>query len=58
MGTKGHWKRPTNKIHTPKYIQEQMDMGSIGCKREFHFYLENNKCKYCGKGKENVQRND
>jgi hypothetical protein len=49
MGVKGDWKRPTNKNHTPKWMQEQLDCGSLGCKRGNHFYIEWKECKYCGK---------
>lgn len=52
MGVKGSWKRPTDSTHAPKWVQEQIDMGRLGCKKGFHYFIDGKECKYCGKTKE------
>lgn len=46
---KGDRRRAPDPEHTPKWMLDQQDSGSLGCKRGFHFYVEWRQCKYCGK---------
>lgn len=46
---KGDLSRKPDKDRAYDWSHKQLDMGSIGCKRGFHFYVEWKYCKYCGK---------
>jgi len=46
---KGDNPRWYNKEHIHPWLKGQSDMGSIGCKKGFHFYGKDGTCVYCKK---------
>lgn len=51
---KGDKKRPTNKEHADPEIINELDMGSLGCKRGIHVFRGKGRCIYCKEPKGDV----